>query len=187
MTEEENSEELLPLNDKQERFCYEYCIDLNASKAAIRAGYSEKSARSTASTMLTKSNILARIKELQDNLAETAGITKLRILQEHQKIAFNSIASLHNTWIKRKDFESLTEDQKAIIAEIDTKVKTEWEYDPDSKEKEPISVEYVRIKLFDKQKALDSITKMLGFDAPTKIDATVNVPQLPNVIIKTNE
>jgi len=28
---------------------------------------------------------------------------------------------------------------------------------------------------------------MLGFDAPTKIDATVNVPQLPNVIIKTNE
>jgi len=79
--------------------------------------------------MLTKSNILARIKELQDNLAETAGITKLRILQEHQKIAFNSIASLHNTWIKRKDFESLTEDQKAIIAEIDTKVKTEWEYE----------------------------------------------------------
>ena len=63
MTDEENSEELLPLNDKQERFCYEYCIDLNASKAAIRAGYSENSARSTASTMLTKSNILARIKE----------------------------------------------------------------------------------------------------------------------------
>ena len=41
MTDEENSEELLPLNDKQERFCYAYCIDLNASKAAIRAGYCE--------------------------------------------------------------------------------------------------------------------------------------------------
>lgn len=187
MTDEENSEELLPLNDKQERFCYEYCIDLNASKAAIRAGYSENTARSIASNLLTKVNIKTRIKEMQDNLAETAGVTRLRVLNEHMKMAFSSIAHLHNTWIKRKDFETLTEDQKACIAEIDTKVKTEWEYDPDSKEKEPISVEYVRIKLFDKQKALDSITKMLGFDAPTKIDATVNVPQLPNVIIKTNE
>ena len=187
MTEEENTEELLPLNDKQERFCYEYCIDLNASKAAIRAGYSENTARSIASNLLTKVNIKARIKEMQDNLAETAGISRLRVLNEHMKIAFSSIADLHNTWIKRKDFESLTDEQKSIIAEIDTKIRTEYEYNPDSKEREPISVEYVRIKLFDKQKALDSITKMLGFDAPTKIDATVNVPQLPNVIIKTNE
>lgn len=175
------------LSDKQEKFCYEYCIDLNATQAAIRAGYSENTARSIASNLLTKVNIKTRIKEMQDNLAETAGVTRLRVLNEHMKMAFSSIAHLHNTWIKRKDFETLTEDQKACIAEIDTKVKTEWEYDPDSKEKEPISVEYVRIKLFDKQKALDSITKMLGFDAPTKIDATVNVPQLPNVIIKTNE
>lgn len=87
MAEEENIEEELPLNDKQERFCYEYCIDLNATKAAIRAGYSENSARSIASTMLTKSNILTRIKYLQDNLAETANITRLRILNEHMKLA----------------------------------------------------------------------------------------------------
>ena len=178
-------EEEIELNDKQEKFCYEYCIDLNATKAAIRAGYSENSARSIASTMLTKSNIQARIKYLQDNLAETAGLSRLRVVNEHRKIAFSSIADLHNTWIKRKDFEDLTDDQKACIAEIDTKIKTEYEYDHDSKEKEPISVEYVRIKLYDKQKALDSISKMLGFDAPTKID--LNLPQLPDILIKTDD
>ena len=184
MAEEENIEEELPLNDKQERFCYEYCIDLNATQAAIRAGYSENTARSIASALLTKINIKTKIKYLQDNLAETAGLSRLKVLNEHMKLAFSSIADLHNTWIKRKDFESLTDDQKACIAEIDTKVKTEWEYDPDTKEREPISVEYVRIKLFDKQKALDAITKMLGFDAPTKIETTLNIPQLPDVIIK---
>ena len=183
----EETEELLPLNDKQERFCYEYCLDLNGTQAAIRAGYSQKTAGVIATENLKKPNIQARIKEMQDNLAETAGVSRLRVLNEHMKMAFSSIAHLHNTWIDRKEFETLTEDQKSSIAEIDTKIRYEYQYNPDSKEKEPIQVEYIRIKLFDKQKALDSITKMLGFDAPTKIDATVNVPQLPNVIIKTNE
>lgn len=124
---------------------------------------------------------------MQDNLAETAGISRLRVLNEHMKIAFSSIADLHNTWIKRKDFESLTNEQKSIIAEIDTKIRTEYEYNPDAKEREPISVEYVRIKLFDKQKALDAISKMLGFDAPIKFDGNLNIPTLPNIIIKSVE
>ena len=184
MTEEENSEELLPLNDKQERFCYEYCIDFNGTRAAIRSGYSENTARSIASTLLTKVNIQARIKELQDNLAETAGVSRLRVLNEHKKLAFSSISDLHNTWIQRKEFDELTDDQKSSIAEIDTKIRYEYQYNPDSKEKEPIQVEYIRIKLFDKQKALDSISKMLGFDAPVKTELKVNVAQLPDIIIK---
>jgi len=178
MAEDENIE----LNDKQEKFCYEYCIDLNATQAAIRAGYSENTARSIASQLLTKINIQTRIKQLQDNLAETAGISRLRVLNEHMKMAFSSIANLHNTWIRRKDFETLTDDQKACIAEIDTKIRVEYQYNSESDEREPISVEYVRIKLYDKQKALDSISKMLGFDAPTAF--IVNVPTLPDIIIK---
>lgn len=174
------------LNDKQEKFCYEYCFDFNATQAAIRAGYSENTARSIASQLLTKLNIQDKIKTLQDNLAETAGISRLKVLLEHQKMAFSSIANLHNTWIERKSFEELTEDQKACIAEIDTKVKTEYEYNLDSEKREPKQVEYVRIKLYDKQKALDSISKMLGFDAPTKIQADLNLTQLPIIVIKTN-
>jgi phage terminase small subunit len=174
--------EEIELTDKQEKFCYEYCLDLNATQAAIRAGYSENTARSISSQLLTKLNIQAKIKYLQDNLAETAGLSRLKVVTEHMKIAFSSIANLHNTWIERKDFETLTEDQKACIVEIDTKTRIEYQYNPESEEKEPVTVEYVRIKLYDKQKALDSISKMLGFDAPTAF--TVNIPILPDIVIK---
>lgn len=135
--------------------------------------------------MLTKPNIQAYLDEIKIRLEEVAGISRLRVLQEHMKLAFSSIAHLHNTWISRKDFETLTEEQKACIAEIDTKIKTEYEYGQDSKEKEPISVEYVRIKLYDKQKALDAISKMLGYDAASEINIRVKeIPQLPNIVIK---
>lgn len=177
--------ENIELTAKQEKFCYEYCMDFNATQAAIRAGYSEATARSIGCEILTKPNIQARIKQLQDNLAETAGISRLRVVMEHMKLAFTSIAHLHNTWIERKEFESLTEDQKSCIAEIDTKIRTEYEYNPTLEMKGPIRVEYVRIKLYDKQKALDSISKMLGFDAPSKIDIGLNIPSLPTINIRT--
>ena len=50
----------MALNDKQKRFCQEYLKDLNATQAAIRAGYSEKSARSIANENLTKPDIFFR-------------------------------------------------------------------------------------------------------------------------------
>ena len=174
----------IELTDKQEKFCYEYCMDLNATQAAIRAGYSEKTAGVISNENLKKPYIQARIKKMQDNLAETAGLSRLKVISEHMKIAFSSIAWMHNTWIERKEFNELTEDQKACIAEIDTKTKTEYQYNPESETKEPIQIEYVRIKLYDKQKSLDSISKMLGYDAPIKIDGTLSIPQLPDIIIK---
>lgn len=51
---------------KQQRFCDEYLIDLNATQAAIRAGYSEKNARNIASENLAKPNIQKYIKERMD-------------------------------------------------------------------------------------------------------------------------
>ncbi len=171
--EKDNEQVIIKLTAKQGKFCYEYCWDFNATQAAIRAGYSQKTAKVIGCENLTKPYIQSQIKKLQVNLSETAGISRLMVLREHQKLAFSSIAHLHLTWVTRKDFETLTEEQKACIAEIDTKIKTEFEFDPeDTKEKKPITVEYVKIKLYDKQKALDSISKMLGFEAPTKTELT---------------
>lgn len=51
------------LTAKQQRFCDEYLIDLNATQAAIRAGYSEKNARNIASENLAKPNISEYIKK----------------------------------------------------------------------------------------------------------------------------
>lgn len=55
----------MALTDKQEMFCREYLIDLNATQAAIRAGYSEKTANRTGSENLSKPDIAQRIIELK--------------------------------------------------------------------------------------------------------------------------
>ena len=53
-------------NKKHEIFCQEYIVDFNGTQAAIRAGYSERTARVQASQLLANPNISARVRELQD-------------------------------------------------------------------------------------------------------------------------
>ena len=65
----------MALTDKQQRFCEEYMIDLNATQAAIRAGYSEDTARSIGSENLSKPDIHARIAELKQALSEKTLVT----------------------------------------------------------------------------------------------------------------
>jgi phage terminase small subunit len=126
-------------------------------------------AKALASRLLTNDNIKVYIEEIQKDLEKLAGLSRMKVISEHMKLAFSSIAHLHNTWITRKEFEELTEDQKSCISEIDTKTRTEYEYDPEDPEnKKPVIVEFIKVKLYDKQKALDSISKMLGYDAPTE-------------------
>lgn len=158
------------LTDREERFCYEYVLHLNASKAACIAGYSERSSRVTASRLLAKTNIQARIQKMRDNLAETAQISALKVIKEHEKMAFSSMGSLHQTWIEREEFDRLSEEQKSCIKSISTKV---LKRNIGTKElPEIIDVEYVKIELYDKQKSLDSLSEMLGFKAPVKQEIT---------------
>jgi phage terminase small subunit len=104
---------------------------------------------------------------LKGNLAETAEISALRVLKEHEKIAFSNAGQLRDGWITLKEFESLTDDQKTCIQEISSRqVKKVAEMG------EIIIEEWVKIKLYDKQKSLDSIKAMLGFDAPEKREIT---------------
>jgi phage terminase small subunit len=164
---------LKSLNERQKVFCREYIYDWNATRSYLVAYPNVKNqsvAKVNGSRMLTFAHVQAYIKEIQNDLEKIAGISKLQIIAEHQKIMKGSMSKLHNTWITRREFEELTEDQKDCIAEIDTKIKTEYEFDPENpKERKPINVEYVRIKLYDKQKALDALSKLCGYDAPQKI------------------
>lgn len=160
-----------PLTSKEEKFCYEYLANkFNATKACILAGYSEKTARSIGARLLTYVNVKARIQQMKDNLAETSGISALMIANEHAKIAFSNVAHLHNTWIDRKELEELTDDQKSCIQEVSTKVIKQ----NIGTREEPIiaDVEYVRIKTYDKQKSLDSLSDLLGFKAAIKQELT---------------
>jgi len=70
------------LTDKQSMFCKEYIIDLNATQAAIRAGYSENTARQTGSENMTKPYIIAEVQRLMDKRSEKADITAESILND---------------------------------------------------------------------------------------------------------
>lgn len=70
------------LTDKQKRFADEYLIDLNATQAAIRAGYSEKTARSIGQRLLTKVDIQTYVEEKQKALEEKTGVTIEWIIDE---------------------------------------------------------------------------------------------------------
>ena len=65
----------MELTNKQERFCQEYVIDYNGAKAAARAGYAEKSANRTANDLLSKPDILARVRLLQEEQAKRLSIS----------------------------------------------------------------------------------------------------------------
>ena len=69
------------LNPKQTLFCQEYLVDLNATQAAIRAGYSVKTAKETGYENLTKPHIAAFIQQSMDERAESTGITADYVLQ----------------------------------------------------------------------------------------------------------
>lgn len=69
------------LTDKQARFCEEYLVDLNATQAALRAGYSLKSAKEIGSQLLGKPLVAARIHELQAQRSQRTEITVDAVLR----------------------------------------------------------------------------------------------------------
>ena len=144
------------LTEKQKRFCEEYLVDLNATQACIRSGYSENTANRIGSENLSKPVIHSYIQELRSKQQERTQITADRVLQEISKIAFSKITNLVN-WktgeISLEDYNSLTEDDKCAIESV-SEVKTTV-----AEQTEKITL---RVKLYDKMKALESLGKHLG-------------------------
>lgn len=82
--------------DKQEMFCREYLIDLNATQAAIRAGYSVKTANRTASENLSKPDIQNRIAELKSKRNDAVVINAAYVLQRLVEIDEMDVADVLN-------------------------------------------------------------------------------------------
>lgn len=76
------------MSDKQKRFVSEYLVDLNATQAAIRAGYSKKTAEVIGYENLRKPQIKAEIAKQQEKLQSKLEITQERVLEELAAIAF---------------------------------------------------------------------------------------------------
>lgn len=78
----------MALNERQKRFCNEYMIDLNATQAAIRAGYSVKTANEQGARLLANVSVQAEIQRLQAEISRRTGISQDRVIRELAKIAF---------------------------------------------------------------------------------------------------
>jgi phage terminase small subunit len=76
------------LSAKQERFVAEYLCDYNATQAAIRAGYSARSARQIAGVLLTKDDIAAELHKRQSAVLKRLDVTAERVVKELAWIAF---------------------------------------------------------------------------------------------------
>jgi phage terminase small subunit len=77
----------MALTDKQQRFVEEYLIDLNATKAAIRAGYSAKTANEQGSRLLANVSVFAAVSAAQEERSKRTAITADQVLQELWAIA----------------------------------------------------------------------------------------------------
>ena len=77
----------MTLTEKQKAFCREYVVDLNATRAAIRAGYSQKTARQIATENLSKPAIQEAIRVLQDERAERTQVDADFVVERLRAIA----------------------------------------------------------------------------------------------------
>jgi phage terminase small subunit len=160
------------LTVKQENFCNYYIETSNASDSYRRAYDAEnmtsKQIWEKSCVLLTTKTISERVRELQNEQKKKSDITKESILSELANIAFSSIANMHNSWVERKEFDKLTDKQKKAIKSISTKVLKKNVGSPEYPD--IIDIEFVKIELHDKIKAIERICKMLGFDEATKIE-----------------
>ena len=138
------------LTAKQKKFVEEYLIDLNATQAAIRAGYSTESAKEIGCENLTKPNVKAEIDTAIAERSRRTGINQDRVLRELAKIAFvnpNDVINFRDATVKMTSEENL-----AAIASIKVK-EIPGEYG-NATERE--------VKLYDKLRALDLLGRHLG-------------------------
>lgn len=77
------------MNLQQEKFCHEYLVDFNATKAAIRAGYSDVSAYSQGHDLLKKPEIKKFIEQLSKSEFEAIGLSRNRVINELAKLGFD--------------------------------------------------------------------------------------------------
>lgn len=136
------------MTKKQKRFAEEYLIDLNATQAAIRAGYSPDTAKEIGCENLTKPNIRACIDREMAERSKRTGVNADRVVQELAKIAFVNAVDVIDPETATVKEDALPEDTAAIQS---VKVKT---FGDDGLERE--------IKMADKLKALELLGKHMG-------------------------
>jgi phage terminase small subunit len=147
------------LTPKQERFVQEYLVDLNATQAAIRAGYSPNTAKEIGYKLVHKSSLQQAIYQRRQRLTEKTEIGLDKLMAEYAVLAFSDMAHYlkfgddGNAFL---DWSNMPKDATRAIAEITQETYLEGSGDDEKK-----TIKRTRFKLHDKKGALDSIAARL--------------------------
>ena len=145
------------LTPKQKRFVDEYLIDLNATQAAIRAGYSPKTANEQGARLLANVSIAQTIQKAMQDREQRTEITQDRVLLEYARIAFFDPRKLFRSDGSPKPIEELDTDTAVALAGLE--VREEFEGAGENRAFVGYTKKY---KLANKLGALDSLAKHLG-------------------------
>lgn len=169
-----------PLAAKRQKFIDEYLVDLNAAQAAVRAGYSEATARQTGHKLLTNADIQEAIIERRAALSTATGVTVERVLREAARLAFFDVRKLYRPDGSPKQLNELDDDTAAAIQGLEVATIGN---------KDVGFGEVLKYKVADKNAAIEKLFKHLGmFDrdnaqqaarAPLRIELVPLQPEAP--------
>jgi phage terminase small subunit len=155
----------MALTKKQKQFVDEYLVDLNATQAAIRAGYSTASARQIADENMSKPDIKNAIEKALAERSKRTGVNADRVILELAKIAFVNPTDVINMDEATVRGEANREDTAAISSVKVKRIPTE---DGDIVERE--------VKTYDKIKALELLGKHMGmFTDKFKVEGAIPI------------
>ena len=145
------------LNEKQARFVEEYLVDLNATQAAIRAGYSRRTAAEQGYDLLRKPQISEAVQAGQVRLSKATGVSAQVILGELLRIARVDIGEAFDENGALKPLKEIPEDVRRAISGMEV----DELFDGTGRERLRIG-ETRKVKFWDKTRALELLAKHLG-------------------------
>ena len=143
------------MSPRQERFALEYLIDSNATQAAIRAGYSKRTAKVTGCRLLTNVNVAGAIAESKARIADRAELTAQRVLEEIRRLAFCDARQFFDEAGNLKPLTALTAADGSVLAGFEIINKN-------AEAGDGVIDTVHKIKLWDKTRALEMAAKYFG-------------------------
>ena len=142
----------MPLTPKQERFVVAYLLDMNATQAAVRCGYSPKTAKAQGSRLLTNVDIQAAIQRTHARALERNGLTADRTLEELRRVGFSDVRHLFKDDGSLIPLRELPPEVSASIASIETVMKNAAAGDG-------VVDRVLKVKFWDKNRALNDLAR----------------------------
>lgn len=146
------------LSPKQERFCEEYMLDLNASEAAVRAGFSRRSRQQLGHLMLQDPRIAERITELKRKASERLEISADNVIQEIASVAFSNIKDFLTSENTIRSINDLPRNLTRAVSSVEV---TET-FISNGKDLPPTKEITTKLKLHPKVPAMEQLARHLG-------------------------